>query len=138
VDQAAVQWSKVTPAYRRYYERARGGRRDRVRSDDDWWAWEAVAEAARTGQLPLPVLEALVCDPGGDSDYRVYVGAGPLEDLLRGHPNSYAETVAERAGTSAAWAETLTGVWLDHTEWMALPERLRSRMPRPHDGDPAD
>jgi hypothetical protein len=92
-----------------------------------------VSTAARTGNLPLPVLDALVGDPDGDSDYRVYVGAGPLEDLLRNHPHSYAEAIAERAATSAAWTEALTGVWLHHAEWTALPERLRRRVPQPQD-----
>jgi hypothetical protein len=36
-----------------------------------------VSNAVRDGAIPLTVVDALVCDPDGDSDYRAYVAAGP-------------------------------------------------------------
>jgi hypothetical protein len=82
VDLDESRWDEVISACRRYYELPGGGRRERLRADDHWWAWEAVDEAAREGSLPLAVLDALVCDPDGDSEYRAYVAAGPLEPRI--------------------------------------------------------
>ena len=137
VAQDPTRWSEVIPAYRRRYELAIGGCQDRRRAADSLWAWETVRDAAQTGSLPLPVLDALVSDLAGGTDYRVYVGAGPLEDLLRRHAESYAQAFAERAGTSALWAEALSGVWLNPAEWTALPEQLQQWVPDPRDADVA-
>jgi len=135
--QDATQWTEVIPAYRRRYELATGERQDRLHAADSLWAWETVSDAASKGSLPLPVLDALVCNLDGGPDYRVYVGAGPLEDLLRGHADRYAQAIAERARTSAFWAEALSGVWLNPAEWAALPEQLRQSVPEPRDADVA-
>lgn len=138
VPQEATRWSEVIPAYRRHYELANGERQDRLRAADSLWAWETVTDAALNGSLPMPVLDALVTDPGGDGDYRGYIGAGPLEDLLKSHADTYAQAFAERAGTSALWGEALSEVWLNPAEWRALPEQLRKWVPEPRPADAAD
>jgi hypothetical protein len=135
--QDATPWSEVIPAYRRRYELATGGRHDRLRAAGCLWAWETVSHAASKGSLPLPFLDALVSDPADGTDYRVYVGAGPLEDLLRRHADAYAQAFAARARTSNFWAEALSGVWLSPAEWTALPEQLRQWVPEPRDADVA-
>jgi hypothetical protein len=129
------RWDEAISAYRRYYELSGGDRKERLRADDHWWAWEAVDEAAREGSLPLAVLDALVCDPAGDSDYRAYVAAGPLEDLLKLHADAFANGFADRIQTEQSWAEALRGVCLDHPEWSALPEKLRSIVAEPRTSD---
>lgn len=124
-------------AYRRHYELSRGDRAARLRAEAEfWWAWKTVDEAVEGGSLPVAVVDALVCDPVGGSDYRGYVAAGPLEDLLRGHPAAYVPAFAEKARTSDAWAEALRGVWLDRAEWTALPEELRRLIPEPPVAEP--
>ena len=133
VAQDATRWSEVIPAYRRRYELATGERQDRLLAGGSLWAWETVSDAASNGSLPLPVLDALVSDVAGGTAYRVYVGAGPLEELLRRHADRYAQAFAERARTSALWAEALSGVWLNPAEWTALPEQLRQWVPEPRD-----
>lgn len=135
--QDATQWSEVIPAYRRRYELATGERQHRLLAAGSLWAWETVSDAASKGSLPLPVLDALVSDLAGGTDYRFYVGAGPLEDLLRRHADGYAQAFAERARTSAFWAEALNGVWLSPAEWAALPVQLRLCIPEPRDADVA-
>jgi hypothetical protein len=135
--QDATRWSDIVPAYRRRYQLATEERHDPLPAADGLWAWETVSDAASTGSLPLPVLDALVSDLAGGTDYRVYVGAGPLEDLLRRHADEYAQAFAERARTSAFWAEALSGVWLNPAEWTALPEQLRRWVPEPRDADDA-
>lgn len=135
--QHETRWDEVVPVYRRHHELATGGRQDRLLAADSFWAWEAVNDAALDGSLPMAVLDALVCDPDGDSEYRSYIGAGPLEDLLNRHPVTYALAVAERARTSGLWAEALSGVWLSPAEWTALPDQLRQWVLEPRPADSA-
>lgn len=138
VDQGDTQWGDVISAYRRYYKRSQGDREDRLRAEqEDWWAWEAVDDAVRGGTIPLTVLDALVCDPDGDSEYRAYVAAGPLEDSLKWHSDRYARPFADRGRTNDAWADALRGVWLDAAEWAALPDDLRRLVPQPATTDAA-
>lgn len=136
--QHETRWDEVVRAYRRNYELATGDRQDRLRAADSSWAWETVNDVALDGSIPLSVLDALVCDPGGDTDYRGYIGAGPLEDLLKGHPETCAQAFAERARASGFWAEALSGLWLNPAEWRALPEQLRRWVPEPRSADPAN
>jgi hypothetical protein len=138
VDRGEVQWAEVAAVYRRHHELSQGDRADRLRAEADfWWAWETVDDAVQNGSLPLAVVDALVRDPEGDSDYRGYVAAGVLEDLLTEHPESYAHAFAEKARSSGAWLEALRGVWLDLAEWTVLPEELRQLVPPPRATDPA-
>lgn len=130
------RWDEVVPTYRRYYELSKGDRKDRLRADDHWWAWEAVERAVSDGSIPLPVLDALVCDPDGDSDYRGYVAAGPLEDVLKLHADTYAAAIAVRGETQDPWTEALRGVWLDPSGWSSLPESLRRIIPEPRPSGP--
>jgi hypothetical protein len=77
VNRSETQWGDVVSAYRLHYELSMGERQERLRSEESDWAYEAVSNAVRDGAIPLTVVDALVCDPDGDSDYRAYVAAGP-------------------------------------------------------------
>ncbi len=136
MNRGEVRWDDVMPAYRRHYEFSTGDRQDRLRAEEDHrWAYETVSDAVRDGALPLTVLDALVCDPDGDSDYRAYIAAGPVEYLLKSHADTYAHAFAERARINDSWAEALRGVWLDSADWTALPENLRRLIPEPRTTD---
>jgi hypothetical protein len=133
-----AQRDDVITAYRRYYELSKGERQDRLRAEADyWWAHEAVRDAGLDGTLPLDVLDALVGDPEGDGDYRAYIAAGPLEDLLNEHADMYADAFADRARVNALWAEALGGVWLDSATWTSLPQGLRPFIREPRSVDPS-
>jgi hypothetical protein len=133
-----AQRDDVITAYHRYYELSKGDRQDRLCAEADyWWAHETVSDAVRDGTLPLDVLDALVGDPEGDSDYRAYIAAGPLEDLLNEHADMYADPFADRARVNGLWAEALGGVWLDSATWTSLPQGLRPFISEPRSADAA-
>lgn len=131
-----AQWDEVISAYRRHYELSTGDRRARLSAEQTRWAYEAVDDAIRDGSLPLSVVDALVCDPDGSSEYRAYVAAGPVEDLLTSDADTYGSAFAQRARLHDHWAEALRGVWLSSTDWAALPEDLRRFIPEPVTSEP--
>lgn len=77
------------------------------------------------------MLDALLHDPDADDRYRSYVAAGPIEELLRGRPDDYAELIAARCAADPVWAWTVTNVWVGRQQWLALPAGLRSSCRRP-------
>ncbi|MFN2538202.1 MAG: DUF6869 domain-containing protein, partial [Mycobacteriales bacterium] len=74
----------------------------------------------------LGLLEALL---SVDEANLVYLGAGPLEDLLVEHGARMAGAIAERCGRSARWRKALSAVWLDDREWAAV-EPLHAWLPK--------
>ncbi len=121
--------ARVATAYRRYYALAQGSRAERLEAEKGDWAYGQVTDACGDGTLPVEVLDAMLTDPDGDADYRAYVAAGPVEDLLTDHLPSYADAFTDRSRRHRVWAEALTHVWLDRDVWEQLPEQLRRLVP---------
>jgi hypothetical protein len=97
----------LVDAYWKQRELSQGSRAERLEADQYFWAWETVDEAAREGagdvvDLIDDLLHADNADPS-------YVGAGPIEDLLGYHADRFANAIAERCCTDAAWRTALTG-----------------------------
>lgn len=129
---SAEQVDEVVWSYRMFDELSRGSTHDRQRADaEHWWAWETVNRAVLDGNLPIEVLDEMLHDPDADHAHRVYVAAGPIEDLLSDHPEDYADLIAERCRTDRVWASTVEHVWLEPDDWRELPESLRRLVPGP-------
>lgn len=103
----------LAQAYWRHHQMSGGERAQRVAADGHWWAVEAVEDAVRTravGQV-VDLLDQLLGAPQADP---VFLGAGPLEDLLTAHPEA-AASVAERCERSPhapLWRRAVAAVWL--------------------------
>ena len=117
-------------AFHRHYVLGQGSRSERLAAADWAWAWENVEVAVRghDDQL-LPLLDALLDVPGADPAYRVYVGAGALEDLLNQVCSDWGPAVADRCRRSSAWREAVAAVILDDFQRGAMP-MLESYLPK--------
>ncbi|MGZ4532054.1 MAG: hypothetical protein ACXVXP_06855 [Mycobacteriaceae bacterium] len=100
--------SDLVPAYWRHHELASGDRKERLASEEHFWAWEAVEEAME-GDDPLVLLDSLLEAPGADP---CYLGAGPIEDLLVADPDRWGEAFADRCRTSPRWREAMACVFV--------------------------
>ena len=119
-------------SYRLHHVLSGGDVAERQIADrDHLWAWEAVAEAAMDGSLPLSVVDGLLHDPEADDWYRECIAAGPIEDLLSYHAARHAKSIAERCEADPVWAWTMGGVWIDREQWLTLPASLRKLVPEP-------
>ena len=124
--------TEVVASYRLQFVLSRGDKADRQAADrDHWWAWEAIEAAISDATLPVGVLDALLHDPDADDEYRAYVAAGPIEELLGKHGSAYAEPIQARCGSDSVWAWTVGNVWLGREEWLSLPTLLRGLVPEP-------
>ena len=104
-----VSREAVVAAYWTQHRLRQGGREDRLRADEYFWAWEVVHEAVWSGAPDvLDLLDALLEADGAEPGY---FGAGPLEELLNSWPNKFASGIAERARRDPRWREALRGVW---------------------------
>ena len=132
-----MQWSQAETArlvksYYAYWIQSRpDGTVSREVNDQHWWAVERLQEAGLDGTLPMAVLDALLKAPGSDASWRSYVAAGPIEDLLKSHGESYGAPVAARCNADPLWAEAAAGVWLSRDQWEALPGTLQRLVPEP-------
>lgn len=123
---------RVAAAYRREHAALSGGPHGRPSSGDEHrWASVRLEDACLEGVLPLAALDALLHDPDGDDLYRAYVAAGPIEDVLRLHPDRYAEAVASRCASDRRWAESVQSVCMSREQWEGLPDHLRAFIPTP-------
>lgn len=118
-------------AYSTRYALIQGDRQARADADAHFWAWQDIDESVHDGVLPIEVVDALLHVLPDDDGYLGYVAAGPIEDMLRMHPEQYTDTVAQRCREDAVWARAVGGVWLDRRTWEALPESLRPLIAEP-------
>jgi len=99
-----VATNDETEAYWTHYRLSQGDRRERLLSDDYFWAWEDVDFAVTDGPVDeaVKLLDSLLRAPSADP---CYVGAGPLENLLRYRPAEAATVVATLVRQEPLWRE---------------------------------
>lgn len=104
-----AQLAELCSAYWLYYS-ARGAGDDRV-AEQMYWAWELVDDVG-TGRLgaasidPIRVLVALADAAPDDDAALAFLGAGPVEDYLKGG-RADSEDVARAARSSAPFRRSL-------------------------------
>ena len=84
---------------------------DELVSDEPERAWPVICEIVRR------VAPA-------DEDILSYVAAGPLEDLLVRHANTFIDRIEELARRDAHFRRALSGVW----GWNRIPSDVRARL----------
>jgi hypothetical protein len=78
--------NELVPTYWRHYELSNSDNRaDRLAAAELFWAWEEVDQAAKDGGPGIVDLLVALADTAPDDAARAYLGAGPVEDLIRLH-----------------------------------------------------
>jgi hypothetical protein len=116
---------ELVAAYWRYSEAcdASGGGPE---VDDLRWAWDYVFWAMVDGyQGAMQLLVDLAHGAPAGDDPLCELGAGPLEDLLRLHPNSFVDQVEEAARIDPAVRRALRCVWFGPDMTPVQIERLQ-------------
>lgn len=128
----------VVTAYWAQHRLSHGSRDDRLHADQYFWACEIVTDAAVKGDVDVvglldDLLHAEDADP-------VYLGAGPLEDLLHYHAAEFAGPVAQHCRRDAVWRNAVDAVyWPDDMPEAAmtlLRDFLRPPVERPDNPPP--
>jgi hypothetical protein len=93
-------------------------------SESTFWAWEEVDRLVREDppagwQAVLALVQRATEDKA-----LVDIGCGPLEDLIRGHPDEFVEAVEQRAAADTRFRLSLGCVWLTLED---VPETLARR-----------
>jgi hypothetical protein len=126
-------WPEVKVAYWRNHRavslqvRARVAPTDPLRPDSgpdaDFWAWEHVEAVWRTGDRAA--LDRLVdlADSAPDDEDLAYLGAGPVEDLVRVFGELLIEDIEDAAKRSPSFLRALQSMYPT-----LIPESIRVRM----------
>jgi hypothetical protein len=126
-------WPDVKAAYWRNHravrEQVQGrlAQRNPRQSDDgpdpDFWAWEYINALWRTGDRAA--LDRLVdlADSAPDADDLAYLGAGPVEDLVRVFGELLIDNIEEAARRSPSFLRALQGMYPT-----LIPESIRVRL----------
>jgi hypothetical protein len=75
----------VTTFWRHYALSKSDARSDRLAADELFWAWEQVDQAAKEGGTGIVTLLVALSAAAPDEAARAYLGAGPVETLVRLH-----------------------------------------------------
>ena len=135
VDPSSPQWPEVKAAYWRNHERLslhveRGPHQtgspqsdEDEDQDPDFWAWEYVDRLWRAGDRAA--LDRLVdlANSASDSEELNYLGAGPVEDLVRVFGESLIDDIEEAARRSPSFLCALRSMYPT-----LIPESIRVRM----------
>lgn len=97
--------------YWEYWSLSRGARAERLRSKELLWAWEYVEELVRSEPFEaVSLMRALaVAAPG--SEALAFLGAGPLEVLLRLDDRGVQEGLRRAIEECAALGEAANSSW---------------------------
>jgi hypothetical protein len=134
-DDARMTWdasriATVARSFRLNHTLGQGDRESRQQAiAEHSWAWEAVSEEAADGSLPLEVVDAMLRDPMGDAEYRAFVAAGPIEEILSQWPDRYGEPIAARCRSDHLWSDAMHDVSLDEREARLVPIDLQVLLP---------
>jgi hypothetical protein len=84
---------------------------DRSRDDADFWAWEAVDSVFSVG-IPEAIDKLVeLADAVPDPELLMYLGGGPLEDLVTWWSGDFEEEIVAAAERSANFAAALWTVY---------------------------
>ena len=95
--------------------------------EDDFWAWEAVSDAAQLASADeiWPFLLDLV--RRAPDALLGNVAAGPLEHAIREHGSALVDRAETEAASDPRFQRALGGIWLEHGE---LPATVIKRLVR--------
>jgi hypothetical protein len=103
---------EVVPTYWRHYELlASENRADRLAADELFWAWEQVDQAAKDGGPGIVDLLVALSDAAPNDAALAYLGAGPVEDLVRLHGARLRGEVETASRQNQHFAAACRSVW---------------------------
>jgi hypothetical protein len=125
----AAYWAAYWRSHQRVLDQAdsrlartAGDRSDQV-TDEDFWVWDYVDAIWRRGdQAALDQLVDLA-DSASNDEQLGYLGAGPVEDLVRVFGESLIDDIEAAARRSPAFLRALQGMY-----GILIPESIRVRM----------
>lgn len=102
----------MVDAYWRYHQLLHGTRQERLARDAYFWAWDAVETAVMESPgEAIEMIDAMLRHPDADP---VYVGAGPIENLLSVRPPPQVlEEIGLRCRQDPLWREAVSGAYID-------------------------
>jgi hypothetical protein len=113
-------------AYWTYHSLRAGGREEQLAADEWFWAWEAVQETVHSDpSKALEIVAALVETAPGEADVD-YIGAGPLEDLVREHGPMLIDQIDMLARRAPRFRRAVNAMWLSED----VPAPVRQRLER--------
>lgn len=133
VDPSSPTWAEVKAAYWRGHQRVSlqvdrqlshtGSRPSDEDDDPDFWAWEYVDTVWQAGDRAA--LDRLVdlANSASSSEELNYLGAGPVEDLVRVFGESLIDEIEEAARRSPSFLSALRSMYPT-----LIPESIRVRM----------
>ncbi|MBQ0936425.1 DUF6869 domain-containing protein [Ideonella paludis] len=77
----------------------------------NWWAFEALDDLIR--ESPVDAWETLLAlIDSAEPEMLEQIGAGPLEDFVGAHADTYIERLEQEASTNLAFQKAMKSVWL--------------------------
>lgn len=114
----------LVQAYWKYHSLHAGGRQDRLAADEWFWAWELVQETIqRDPSEALEIVVALVETASNEADLD-YVGAGPLEDLVRERGEVLIDQLDMLARRDPRFRRAVNAMWLSEEVPISVRQRL--------------
>jgi hypothetical protein len=98
---------------------------ERADADHWFWAWEEVDEAALAASPGIVALLVALAKAAPNDQALAYLGAGPLEDLIRRHGAEFVDAIDLAAQTSESFRVALRCVWYGADTNEAMVPRLR-------------
>jgi hypothetical protein len=102
----------MVDAYWRYHQLFQGTRQERLARDAYFWAWDAIETAVMESPFEaIEMIDAVLRHPDAEP---VYVGAGPIENLLSDHPSAQVmEEIGRRCRQDPLWREAVSGAYVE-------------------------
>jgi hypothetical protein len=119
-------WSEVKAAYWRNYQSIHLQSQSRQSldvEDPDFWAWEYVDALWRYGDRAVLELLVDLAESAPDDGALGYLGAGPVEDLVRLFGEERIDGIEAAARQSPSFKRALRGMY-----GTLVPESIRARM----------
>jgi hypothetical protein len=108
---ASPTWPEVIAGYWRHMARPRGALSDQHYASSDFWAWEAVDSLFSEG-VPEAIDKLVqLADAVPDPQLLVYLGGGPLEDLVQFWGREYEHEIVAATRRSLNFAAALRTVY---------------------------
>jgi hypothetical protein len=118
--------AEVVAAYWRHHQLSISeDRTERADADEWFWAWEEVDEAALDASPGIVDFLVALAKAAPNDDALAYLGAGPLEDLIRRHGAEFVDAIDRAAQTSESFQVALRCVWYGADTNESIVTRLR-------------
>lgn len=123
-----VQVDRAEPVetYWRHYQLSTSAvRSERLQSANDFWASESVNDATEEPTFDVMGLLRALADAAPDDRALCYLGAGPVEDLLRCHGDRFIGVIDDEATANARLQTALRCAWFENFLHPDAAARLR-------------